>query len=1040
MELVLLLILWLISPIILGIVCGSQHGKIKRLEEEIAVLKGERPAKSCHKPPEYKSAEPLNNTAEKPDPMPATASVANEHTMVSQPQSEQGIKTYEIPPVEKVSADTADNGGVNQRFLNVLLIIGAMFVILAGFIFAAASWGVLGDFFKSAVLLSFSAVFFCVHLIARKKFELDSTGKAFYILGSVFLPASVAAGGILGVFGEYLSFGGGGSALLFTIMFAVTAVSFMIGARIYQSRLYVRIGYICLAAAAAAVMLQGRSMPVLSASLLAVYAIAVLAAEPMVKKREGLYSSEYSFFAAVNTYALAAVSLLLSGGGSSYLLPAVLFSAAMLTGASRSANPERGTAAFAVYLMAGTLSGIRPDSAAGFVLSAAAVSVVYTCLCMMDVFSDRIKDILEKFRFVSGMIITAGGMLIAIIGGTDYHPVSMLISAAAVLVQTVIFAVRRQGGSDRFLCSLAAVWTAYEINVLMSGIDWLYRWSLPVMAAAVFVYFICVTIIPTKKYLSSSAAEAVCCISLLICMFFTEGRSFGCEKTVFVWLLAVAAAVISAYGGFFGRVFLPFAVISSYYPVLCLIRNGEYGRPMYYSAFCIAAVIYCIFACVLCLLSLFRDKQQFIKMSDAVSVGMVPVAIIYWVMSFDNEPNVIVPVMLTVFAAVNMLANKQNSRIGVYSDYFLTLLCFTALEIGRISIEGCEALVFPAAAMLLLFGIYIAPDIFSSKAGECVGGFLKKALPLYSIFMAIYADYESSLLLLICAGLLTFCGCAAAKLQHKCVLMYVNLPLLYICVYDYVQCAADVDKALLTVTLMALAACICGRLLFRKALTDSEGGSDFLSWSAVVVPLLYLMKSDLQLWLATVTALLYVLNLIRPDNSKRFNTGVYTAASLMFMPVWWTQPFFELPAIIRTEWNVLPLVIFAVLIRLIMKNSPKIGDDLSFAAAVIAIVALFGSAFDTGLAADAVILGGVIVLVMVISFLLRQKRWFVLSASAAAIEALFLTLQLWNSRTWWIYLLLAGAAIIGLGMAYESGKRKTDKRSRIKEIMSDWKW
>ena len=102
---------------------------------------------------------------------------------------------------------------------------------------------------------------------------------------------------------------------------------------------------------------------------------------------------------------------------------------------------------------------------------------------------------------------------------------------------------------------------------------------------------------------------------------------------------------------------------------------------------------------------------------------------------------------------------------------------------------------------------------------------------------------------------------------------------------------------------------------------------------------------------------------------------------------------------------------------------------------------MFVAAMKSGHAADAVILGAAIVLILFISFALRQKRWFALAAVSAVVEALFLTARLWNSRTWWIYLLAAGVILTAAGVSGEALKRKSGgEKSKLAKMMSEWRW
>lgn len=81
------------------------------------------------------------------------------------------------------------------------LIIGVIFVVLAGLIFATTAWHVLPSFCKVIMVLGFSGLFFGASRAAETYFKIERTGQAFYILGSVFLFLTVLAAGYFELLG-----------------------------------------------------------------------------------------------------------------------------------------------------------------------------------------------------------------------------------------------------------------------------------------------------------------------------------------------------------------------------------------------------------------------------------------------------------------------------------------------------------------------------------------------------------------------------------------------------------------------------------------------------------------------------------------------------------------------------------------------------------------------------------------------------------------------------------------------------------------------
>ena len=167
-----------------------------------------------------------------------------------------------------------------------------------------------------------------------------------------------------------------------------------------------------------------------------------------------------------------------------------------------------------------------------------------------------------------------------------------------------------------------------------------------------------------------------------------------------------------------------------------------------------------------------------------------------------------------------------------------------------------------------------------------------------------------------------------------------------------------------------------------------------------------------------------------------------TLAACMVMPLFWFEPFFEIPLLIKTEVLLIPPVIALVLLYLIHREHRPVVDTFAFATAVIELLILFFDAAKTGYAFDAVFLGAVILCILGLSFIFRQKRWFALAVCSAAAEALLMTIKLYNSRIWWVYLLIAGIILIAVGLGNEMKKKRIEqgKKTKLERVMEEWTW
>ena len=1030
--LVLFILIWLISPLILGVVCICQAAELKRLRKQLSDRQEGIHSDVSHKQDIHEHEKPVVpqneisslNASKSENENISENTYANMYAAPQAPLHEEKTQPY-IPPADH--AETPKNG-TNASV--VIMVLGAMFITLAGFVFAAAAWGNLNNFFKSAVLISFSAVFFAMHLIAARKLKLEAAGKVFFVLGSVLLPAAAAAGGMLGVFGRWFSFFGGGCALVFMTMFLLLSGCFFVGTHIYKSTSFSRIAYASLSAAFVSLMIQFREYADFAAVLAGIVLLAMTLLEPKIKRLMGAFGEEFHFFTTVCTWSLAAVSLIISDGSLWFLLPAVLISASFMAGAARSRQPSAGVVAFGVYLLAGVIRGISPSSADGWIICASAVMAAVTLLCMMNFFSEDVRAVLSGFSRVISTVIIIGAVLCEIIGGGfKGFELTMLISAAVMFAQSAFVNVRN-GGYAKVQSAVTFGWLAYEIASFVHTIT-PYGAAFCVLGALMLAYYAISELSPLKKYFYVNNLGIAVFAAELISMFAVNISRYSAAVIFVMWLMAAAAAVIGGRNGK-ASVMLPIAFLALAYPIYAYDPFKVLGEFRYYDAYAVTAVIYCIAACAAVLIKPLR------RFSKAFSLGIPVICLLYPFAA--HKPIIAAAAAVTVYAVIGWAYDVKRKYSGAYGFFALFMICALGYELGRMS-GGTAAYVAAAVLMILMFGVYIFPkngeSTFLSAADSCGGSFLAAAMPLYSVLL-MYEGCEGDRLLYPCGVLLMLFGCGAAVMRKNSVFAAIDMLAWYFLTYSYFSDNSEMPW--IYVLLGAIIASVIGRIVFRKKLWGDKS-FDFFSMTAAV-ELIVLLSDGGQyaVWLGIGMLGLILLNLVRKENTASVNKLFLTLAALVIMPFWWTQPVLTLPEIIVTEWNIIPAAAFAVLIRLIYKGSDG-ADLVSFADAVICVIVLFVSAMKSGYAADAVILGAAIVLILFISFALRQKRWFALAAVSAVVEALFLTARLWNSRTWWIYLLAAGVILTAAGVSGEALKRKSGgEKSKLAKMMSEWRW
>ena len=238
-----------------------------------------------------------------------------------------------------------------------------------------------------------------------------------------------------------------------------------------------------------------------------------------------------------------------------------------------------------------------------------------------------------------------------------------------------------------------------------------------------------------------------------------------------------------------------------------------------------------------------------------------------------------------------------------------------------------------------------------------------------------------------------------------------------------------------------------GHILFRKKLwekyyADIFSIAAFLSAAIAFNHLPGQSPGDNWKWLSTLTTALLTANLMRREQNSGTNRIILTIAAAFLFPLWWGVPFFTVPELIAVQFNLLPVVIFCVILRFIWKDALPAVYNFAFVSAIISLFVLFVDALFSGNNFDSIFIGAVLLIMLAVSFVIKKKRWFVLAVASMVTSAVLLSITRLDSIAWLVYLAIAGAALIALGVVNELKKqqKKSGENTKLTRFMSDWKW
>lgn len=156
----------------------------------------------------------------------------------SEPAGESKLEPESIPEPKPARMPTPEPRSVPGSLGTIALVLGVIFIVLAGLIFATTTWHALGNVSKTLLVMACAAVFFGASFMAEKIFGIYKTSNAFYILGSAFLFLTVLAAAYFRLLGPEFILDGRNRWKVLWVGSLVTEISFFGGIKRFNDRVY----------------------------------------------------------------------------------------------------------------------------------------------------------------------------------------------------------------------------------------------------------------------------------------------------------------------------------------------------------------------------------------------------------------------------------------------------------------------------------------------------------------------------------------------------------------------------------------------------------------------------------------------------------------------------------------------------------------------------------------------------------------------------------------------------------------------------------
>lgn len=146
---------------------------------------------------------------------------------------------------------------------------------------------------------------------------------------------------------------------------------------------------------------------------------------------------------------------------------------------------------------------------------------------------------------------------------------------------------------------------------------------------------------------------------------------------------------------------------------------------------------------------------------------------------------------------------------------------------------------------------------------------------------------------------------------------------------------------------------------------------------------------------------------------------IWSAQILVGAMLLYTQPYFEIAQQFQVEWKSLLMVSGIVLLGRIWYDKWEVFRWVQFAVVCRVLVELLWNNLLHGELENVLILGIASLVILVVAAIQNQKEYVIASSVTLLLLAIYLTRSFWLNLEWWVYLFVAGVALIVLAIRKE---------------------
>ncbi len=941
-------------------------------------------------------------------------------------------QAFAPPPYRPIQPQKPVTSVSNESIkTSIILILGVVFVVLAGIIFSTTTWESLPDIAKTIIVFSLSALFFCVSVLAERVIHLNKTSTAFYILGSIFLPLTIICAGYFDLLGDWMSLSGQGRSMLLMTAFATLGITSYIGSIKYNFAFFSWTFLTCITATFLCVLNQFNMPGDIFAICIAVYSTVFVLVIDFSEITEGnsSYSKILKLFAVINTAVLSFTSLFITTEGIVSLIPLVVFSFVFLTPLFIHSKHSFGVYPYAILMFVGLYKLVRPDSISEFLLPFVGLALLSTVLTITNVIKDPVKKILKY--------VSLGTVPFIFLFSTSIFIFSAKWSITTLILIAILIA-DMSWHAFRDKIRLALYGQTVLVFILLQGLSSYFSPHSPgKLVLFTSLTFVSLIVYRSAPKIRTLASDLVFGLTGLVCWYISVNQiadaNIATASLLCIIIFAIASLILATDKN--KIISIIFNCVVSVVPILIAVSAYQRVR---FDINEITSFSLCFFPCALIigalavLSSLFKKDSITLKNISLPSyISSLSLIFILFTreLTIDTHrmPYMWIAVIIIAFKIFEVRKNLNNTAFVISS---VSLLATTALamliSILNYDISAINAWVIVSLLPLIIFAVYLIAKKYMGRNYTALPIFCSYSLAILSFVILLFNYNDKNAI-----GYYLFVIAVSAVSYSAFSFVRINitrfLPLLYLpfAIKQASMCFTDSDSVIASVLLLCfIAFLVVGRLLQKTIVTtDNSYNIDWLTIVSVIFVFLLPYNKHLAFFVFVLSAI-YIMGYFR----RGFKTQtdklliLFTSISLSF--AFWTQNFLEIPDIIKSEIFLIPIAVLCVVIILLWKDKSEITWNIAFITALLSVIYLGLASMVSEELTDALIILCLMMIILLLSFTNKSMRWFLLSACTLIVLTFYLTRNFWIEIQWWVYLLTAGIILLCMAAANERRKQK----------------